>query len=105
MTANELIRRLECLERGNSRWKLATMALLLACVVMLLAGFDYPRPNLVKARSVEAQTFVLRDADGQTLYLLGIQCDVSAQVKAEFDIRSLNERLAALSKAAGPANS
>jgi len=65
MTDNELIRRLECLERGNSRWKLATMALLLACVVMLLAGFDYPQPNLVKARSVEAQTFVLRDADGQ----------------------------------------
>ena len=40
----------------------------------------------------------LRDADGQTLYLLGIQCDVSAQVKADFDIRALNERLAAISE-------
>ncbi len=39
----------------------------------------------------------LRDAEGRTLYLLGIQFDVSAQVKAEFDIRALNERLAALS--------
>jgi len=65
MTDNDLIQRLELLERGNRRWRLATFALLLGCVVLLLAGFDYPQPNMVKARSVEAQTFVLRDADGQ----------------------------------------
>ena len=47
----------------------------------------------------------LRDAEGRTLYLLGIQCDVSAQVKAEFDIRALNERLAALSEGAELAES
>ena len=47
----------------------------------------------------------LRDSEGRTLYLLGIQCDVSAQVKAEFDIRALNERLAALSEGAELAES
>ena len=46
----------------------------------------------------------LRDADGQTLYFPGIQCDVSAPVKAELDIGSLNERLAALSEAPGLAD-
>jgi len=65
MTDNGLIQRVERLERGNRRRKLAALALLLVCVVLLLAGFDYPQPNMVKARSVEAQTFVLRDADGR----------------------------------------
>ena len=65
MQENELIQRMERLERGNRRWKLAALVLLLGCLVLLLAGFDYPQPNLVKARSVEAQSFVLRDADGQ----------------------------------------
>ena len=65
MTDNGLLERVERLERGNRRWKLATLALLLGCMVLLFAGFDYPQPNMVKARRVEAQTFVLRDADGQ----------------------------------------
>ncbi len=65
MQDNELIQRVEGLERGNRRWKLAALVLLLSCLVLLLAGFDYPQPNLVKARSVEAQNFVLRDADGR----------------------------------------
>lgn len=65
MTNTELVQRLERLERGNRRWKLAVLALLMGCMVLLFAGFDYPQPNVVKARSVEAQTFVLRDADGQ----------------------------------------
>ena len=65
MQNNELIQRLENLERGSRRWKLAALVLWLACLVPLLAGFDYPQPNLVKARSVEAQNFVLRDTDGR----------------------------------------
>jgi cell division septal protein FtsQ len=65
MHENELLQRVERLERGICRWKLAALALLLGCLVLFLAGFDYAQPNLVKARSVEAQSFVLRDADGQ----------------------------------------
>ena len=65
MQENELIQRVKRLKRGNRRWRLAAMTLLLVCLVLLLAAFDYPQPNLVKARSVEAQNFVLRDADGQ----------------------------------------
>jgi len=61
---NELIQRVERLERRNRSWKLAALLLLLACLVLLLAGFDYPHPNLVKARSVEGES-ILRDADGQ----------------------------------------
>jgi len=65
MPENELIQRVKDLEQGTRRWKLAVLVLLLSCLVLLLAGFDYPHPNLVQARSVEAQNFVLRDANGQ----------------------------------------
>jgi len=75
MTNTELVQRLERLERGNRRWKLAAMALLLGCMVLLLAGFDYLQPNMVKACSVEAQTFVLRGADGQIRARLAIGDD------------------------------
>jgi PAS domain S-box-containing protein len=41
----------------------------------------------------------LVDAEGRTLYLLGVQYDVTAQVRAELDIRALNEQLADLEPA------
>ncbi len=75
MQENELIQRMERLERGNRRWKLAALVLLLSCLVLLLAGFDYPQPFLVKARSVEAQNFVLRDSDGQIRARMAISED------------------------------
>jgi len=75
MLEHELIQRMERLERANHGWKLATLVLLLSCLVLLLAGFDYPQPNLVKAHSVEAQNFVLRDADGQVRARMGISED------------------------------
>ncbi|HXP48238.1 MAG TPA: hypothetical protein VN810_13265 [Terriglobales bacterium] len=75
MQENELIQRVERLERGNRRWKLAALVLLLSCLVLLLAGFDYPQPFLVKARSVEAQNFVLRDSDGQIRARMAISED------------------------------
>jgi len=75
MQQTELIQRMERLERGSHRWKLAALVLLLGCLVLLLAGFDYPQPNLVKARSVEAQNFVLRDADGQVRARMAISED------------------------------
>jgi len=65
MEENQLLQRLERLEQANRRWKLAALIMLMACLVLLAAGFDFAQPNLVKARSVEAQNFVLRDADGQ----------------------------------------
>jgi hypothetical protein len=75
MQGSELIQRMERLERGNRRWKLAALVLFLSCLVLLLAGFDYPQPNLVKARSVEARNFVLRDADGQVRARMAISED------------------------------
>jgi hypothetical protein len=75
MQENELIQRVECLERVSRRWRLAALVLLLGCLVLLLAGFDYPQPNLVKARSVEAQKFVLRDADGRVRARMAISED------------------------------
>jgi len=65
MPENELTQRIERLEQASRKWKLAALVLLLGWLVLLLAGFDFAQPNLVKARSVEAQSFILRDADGQ----------------------------------------
>jgi hypothetical protein len=73
MQEEELIQRVERLERRNRRWKLAALALLLGCLVLLLAGFDYAQPFL--ARSVEAQNFVLRDADGRIRARMAISED------------------------------
>jgi len=75
MPENQLLQRIERLEHSNRKWRLAALVLLLCCLVVLLAGFDYPQPNLVKARSVEAQTFVLRDADGQVRARMAIGDD------------------------------
>ena len=75
MQDNELIQRVKHLERGNRRRKLAALVLLLACLVLLLAGFDYPHPNLVNARSVEAQNFVLRDTEGRVRARMAIGND------------------------------
>jgi hypothetical protein len=65
MHAGDLSERVGRLERANRRWKLGMLALALSCLVLLLSGFDFPQPNVMKARSIEAQSFVLRDTDGQ----------------------------------------
>ena len=65
MPENQLLQRIERLEHSNCKWRLAALVLLLGCLVLLLTGFDFAQPNLVKARSVEAQNFILRDRDGQ----------------------------------------
>jgi len=65
MQENELCQRMERVEKSTRRWKLAALLLALLCLVLLVAGFDFAQPNVMKARSVEAQSFVLRDADGQ----------------------------------------
>ncbi len=75
MQESELLQRVERLERGIRRWKLAALVLLLGCLVLLLAGFDSPQPFVVKAITVEAQNFVLRDADGQVRARMAISAD------------------------------
>ena len=64
MQENELVQRIERLERATRRWRRAALALLLGCLVLLLAGFDYAQPNLINDRCVDALSFVLRVAGG-----------------------------------------
>jgi hypothetical protein len=75
MPENDLIQRIERLEKGNRRWKLAALVLLLAALVLLLAGFDSPQPYLVKALAVEAQSFVLKDGAGQVRARMALSAD------------------------------
>ena len=77
MQENDLCQRMERLERSNRRWRLGALLLGLACLVLLLAGFDFAQPNVMKARTVEAQSFVLRDADGQIRARMAIGDDGS----------------------------
>jgi len=65
MQEKELFQRIERLERASRRWKMAGLLLALVCLVLVFTGFDYAQPFVMKARTVEAQSFVLRDADGQ----------------------------------------
>ena len=65
----------EQLQREKRRWKISTIVLALVCIVFLLSAFDYPQPSLVKARSVEAQSFVLRDIDGHVWARMAISAD------------------------------
>ena len=75
MQENDLSQRVECLELENRRWRLGALVLALGCLMLLLTGFDFPQPNVMKARSIEAQSFVLRDADGQIRARMAISAD------------------------------
>ena len=75
MQENDLSPRVERLALENRRWKLGALVLALGCVVLLFTGFDFPQPNVMKARSVEAQSFVLRDSDGQIRARMAITAD------------------------------
>ena len=70
-----LAARIEKLEAANSRWKSASAIALLFILSMLLlttrhaervaaARPDRVEPNVLHARTVEAEDFVLKDADG-----------------------------------------
>ena len=75
MEANDLCERAECLERSTRRWKVKALVLAVTCLVLLLTGFDFPQPNVMKARRVEAQSFVLRDAEGRIRARMAITDD------------------------------
>ena len=66
---------LEELQHNKRRWKISAILLAVLCIVLLFSGFDYPQPSLVKARSVEAQSFVLRDVDGHVWARMAISAD------------------------------
>jgi hypothetical protein len=75
MPTKDLDRRIECIERANRRWKIAALLLAVGCLVLSLTAFDFPQPNVMTARSVEAQSFVLRDAEGQVRARMAISDD------------------------------
>lgn len=63
-----LIARVEKLESQNRRWKLAAAVLTLFSASLVLGGAklaDRIDPQVIHARSVEAQDFVLKDEDGR----------------------------------------
>jgi len=65
MQERELVGRLERLEQSGRQWRRVALLLGLACLVVVFAAFDFAQPFVMKARTVEAQSFVLRDSDGQ----------------------------------------
>jgi len=75
MQENNVNERIERLERSNRSWRIAALLLALGCLVLILTGFDFAQPYVMKARTVEAQSFVLRDADGQIRARMAIADD------------------------------
>jgi hypothetical protein len=75
MQINDLHQRVQCLERANRSWKVGMLVVVTVCLMLLLTGFDFPQPLVMKARSVEAQSFVLRDVDGQVRARMAISDD------------------------------
>ena len=64
---SELVERVGKLERQSRRWKLASILLLFLLASSLATGLvaqERIEPPLMHAKLVEAQTFVLKDADG-----------------------------------------
>lgn len=73
-SSSDLVRRLERLEGESRRWRMLALLLfvLLASVVFVAAGpVDLPVPELLRARTIEAQRVLLRDADGTVRARIG----------------------------------
>jgi hypothetical protein len=69
----KLADRVEKLEVANRRWKFASSLLLLSGVSLFLLGAkaaDRVDPDVVRARTVEAQDFVLKDENGHVYAML-----------------------------------
>src|SRR5260370_5209020 len=63
-----LVARVQKLEVSNRRWRLLNALLLLSGVSVVLMGAkpaDRLEPNVIRAASVEAQDFVLKDTAGR----------------------------------------
>ena len=73
-----LAARVECLERENRRLKRAGMAVLVGLSAVMLMGQAVP--NTV-TKTVEAERFLLRDANGRTRAVLHTQADGSPHLE------------------------
>lgn len=85
-----LAARVQQLESASRRWKSATAITLLLVISMLLLGTrhaervaaagnpDRIEPEVLRVRTVEAQDFVLQDADGHVYARFGIAPDLAA---------------------------
>ena len=72
---NSLTSRIERLEVQNRRWRLMNALLLLSGVSVFLMGAklaDRIEPPVVRAGTVEAQEFILKDKDGQVYARLSL---------------------------------
>jgi hypothetical protein len=69
-----LVARMQKLEASNQRWKLlsALLALSIASVVVMGARPDRLQPNVIRAGSVEAQEFILKDEIGHVYARLSL---------------------------------
>jgi hypothetical protein len=70
-----LVARIEKLESQNRRWKLAAVILATSSATLVLAGAklaDRVDPQVLRADTVEAQNFVLKDAEGNVSARLGM---------------------------------
>jgi hypothetical protein len=91
-----LAARMDKLELQNRRWKLASLLLGLASISFLLTAArpaDHFDQNVLRVRTVEAQDFVLKDADGQ----------VYARLTLNPKPKEMNGAFVLMSPALGPA--
>jgi hypothetical protein len=68
--------RLDKLETQARRWKLATMLLALSSASLILIAArpaDHIDSSVIRARSVEAEDFILKDQDGQVFARLSLR--------------------------------
>jgi hypothetical protein len=75
---HELALRVRALERQNRRWKIASLLALLLLAFSLTVGLRAQgdiQPNLLRAKSVEAQGFVLKDFAGNARAALRMNGD------------------------------
>ena len=74
----ELALRVRALEKQNRRWKFLSLLALLLFAFSLTLGLraqgDY-QPNLLRAKSIEAQGFVLKDSTGNVRAALRMKGD------------------------------
>ena len=74
----ELALRVRALEKQNRRWKIASLLALLLFAFSVTAGLraqGETEPTLLRAKNVEAQGFVLRDAAGTVRAALRMKGD------------------------------
>jgi len=70
-----LVARMQSLEASNHRWKLLNAVLVLSVASVVLMGAkpaDRLQPNVVRAGSVEAQEFILKDETGHVYARLSL---------------------------------